>query len=67
MKENLLEFLACPNCENTSVKLETSETDGVEILSGRLVCNGCGSQFPIVSGISIHVATKGGRSGKRCT
>ena len=28
MKENLLEFLACPDCNDASIELETVETEG---------------------------------------
>jgi len=50
MKEDLMEILCCP-LDKHDLKLEASERDGEEILSGALVCTECGERYPIEDGI----------------
>lgn len=50
MKENLLQYLACPSC-GAELSLNNSRQDGDEILSGELRCGGCQQTFPIRSGV----------------
>jgi len=51
MKSRLLEYLACPTCEGEIRLLESSLSDGAEILEGQLSCAGCLQRFPIVRGV----------------
>jgi uncharacterized protein YbaR (Trm112 family) len=50
MKEDLLEILCCP-LDKEDLDLEATETDGDEILEGKLVCTECGEEYPIEDGI----------------
>ncbi|MFP9191891.1 methytransferase partner Trm112 [Natronosalvus vescus] len=53
MKESLLEILCCP-LDKDDLTLEMAEYDGDEsdeIVSGTLVCVGCGERYPIEDGI----------------
>src|SRR4030095_6023754 len=51
MKLRLLPLLACPSCAGEVRLLETWKTDGAEVLEGRLICSGCGEQFPVTRGV----------------
>ena len=51
MKERLLEYLACPDCQGTLGLDETQERDGIEILKGVLECAACEKTYPIVRGV----------------
>lgn len=51
MKQRLLEFLECPDCQGLLSLRETLEEDGVEILEGSLQCSACASTYPIVRGV----------------
>ena len=50
MKQTLLKYLACPDCA-AELNLKAGETDGIEILSGELLCTGCERAFKILRGI----------------
>jgi SAM-dependent methyltransferase len=50
MKPSLLPLLICRKC-GQGFELTSSAMDGVEILEGRLTCQGCSATFPIVRGI----------------
>lgn len=55
MKTNLLEILACPGC-GAELNLHTpSRNDLGEVISGELICSGCGDSFRIVHGIPRFV------------
>lgn len=56
MKPALLSWLACPDCYS-DFRLEEREREGEEIMSGTLVCTGCGQSFPIRRGIPRFVET----------
>jgi SAM-dependent methyltransferase len=51
MKQRLLEFLECPDCQGLLSLRETLKEDGVEILEGSLQCSACASTYPIVRGV----------------
>lgn len=50
MKPALLEWLACPECQN-DVQLTATECDGAEIMTGELTCAGCAVRYPIRGGV----------------
>lgn len=50
MRRSLLDILACPTCKG-ELKLEVHEEDEEEVLSGRLICEKCGVDYPIENGI----------------
>lgn len=51
MKERLLGYLACPDCQGTLRLAETRERHGIEILEGSLQCSACSNAYPIVRGV----------------
>ena len=51
MQENLLDYLACPNCGCEKIELQISKKEGQEISFGTLICCDCFSRFPIIGGI----------------
>src|SRR5687767_5939701 len=51
MKERLLEYLACPDCQGTLGLAETRARDGIEILEGLLQCAACQKTYPVVRGV----------------
>jgi SAM-dependent methyltransferase len=55
MKRELLALLACPECGENLGLTHTTEVDG-EIQSGRLICQDCSRQFPIVNAIPRFVS-----------
>jgi uncharacterized protein YbaR (Trm112 family) len=50
MRKKLLDILACPICKG-DLKLEVFEEEGDEIISGKLICTKCGTEYPIEDGI----------------
>ena len=50
MKERLLEWLRCPVCR-TRVVLEAFARAGGEVEEGRLTCETCGRDYPVIGGI----------------
>ncbi len=50
MRKWLLEILACPICKG-DLKLEVFEEKEDEIISGKLICTKCGTEYPIEEGI----------------
>ena len=55
MKERLLDYLACPDCQGTLGLDETRTRDGIEILEGFLQCVACEKTYPIVRGVPRFV------------
>lgn len=51
MKERLLKYLACPACQARVRLSDEPELDGAEIISGRLICEGCNRDYPISAGV----------------
>ncbi len=52
MKRELLDILACPICKG-DLRLEVEEENEEEIISGKLICTKCGTDYPIEDGIPI--------------
>jgi SAM-dependent methyltransferase len=50
MKPALLDWLVCPACRGT-LRCETTETRGEEILAGSLTCRACGGRYAITQGV----------------
>jgi uncharacterized protein YbaR (Trm112 family) len=50
MRRELLDILACPVCKG-DLKLEVTEENEEEIVSGKLICTSCGTEYPIEDGI----------------
>jgi len=50
MRRKLLDILACPICKG-DLKLEVFEESEGEIISGKLICTKCGTEYPIEDGI----------------
>lgn len=55
MKYGLLEWLVCPRCRSSHLKLTCFRNDAqqspVEVLEGLLACARCGQLYPVVAGI----------------
>ena len=51
MKAKLVQYLACPSCSGDIRLAETTNSEGIEILEGKLECVGCAKQFAIVRGV----------------
>jgi SAM-dependent methyltransferase/uncharacterized protein YbaR (Trm112 family) len=54
MKERLLELLCCPDCRGANLDLtvySASANGTQEVVEGQIQCRGCGSRFPVISGI----------------
>ncbi|HKY05037.1 MAG TPA: methyltransferase domain-containing protein [Blastocatellia bacterium] len=53
MRPKLLSLLICPHCQEpvTLHPFQSSSSDREDIEAGLLVCNGCGSPYPIAEGI----------------
>jgi len=51
MKRALLDILACPVCKSHPLKLEVSDENEKEIISGKLTCTKCNIVYPIEDGI----------------
>jgi SAM-dependent methyltransferase len=56
MKPRLTELLECPAC-SCDVALHADETEGDEIITGRLTCTGCDGTYPITGGIPRFTKT----------
>ncbi len=50
MKEKLLELLACPACGD-NLALDTNNSLGTEIISGKLSCDQCSVDYEIIRGV----------------
>jgi SAM-dependent methyltransferase len=50
LKLTLLPFLACPACRH-GFDVSPEYAEGSEVIEGSLICQGCGSRFPITRGI----------------
>jgi SAM-dependent methyltransferase len=50
MKERVLQYLACPQCEG-DLALQVESRDGVEVMAGSLQCGACPRTFAITRGI----------------
>jgi len=46
MKKDLMEILACPVCKS-DLKLEVTEEDDKEVITGTLKCTKCSETYPI--------------------
>ncbi len=56
MRAWLLDVLVCPDCpDQPSLRLEEAQSEGEEILSGRLTCSSCGKAWPVRDGIPRFV------------
>ncbi len=45
-----MDILACPICKG-DLRLEVEEENEEEIVSGKLICTKCGTEYPIEDGI----------------
>jgi SAM-dependent methyltransferase len=54
MKTSALDVIVCPGCK-TELELSVADSDGAEIMEGRLVCRPCGLIFPIRKGVPRFV------------
>lgn len=50
MRAEVLEFVVCPSC-GSSVEADFDAASEGEAISGRLTCEGCRSEYPLVRGI----------------
>jgi SAM-dependent methyltransferase len=55
LKFSLLPLLACPNCRH-GLDIHPEKFDDVEVITGTLACQGCGSKFPVVRGVPRFVS-----------
>ncbi|MDQ4123533.1 MAG: methyltransferase domain-containing protein [Acidobacteriota bacterium] len=51
MKERLIELLACTACGGEIALAEASAKENTEIISGKLTCQNCRQNFPVVRGV----------------
>ena len=51
MKQQLLQFLSCPECAAPIQLATTTLNEGEEIIEGELVCRSCAGRWPVVRGI----------------
>ncbi|MBC7798034.1 MAG: hypothetical protein H7Z37_14265, partial [Pyrinomonadaceae bacterium] len=51
MKEKLLDFLACPKCNGAIALRDVEDFEKAEIISGKLICENCQTEFLIVRGV----------------
>jgi len=51
MRKSLLDNLICLNCRNSSFSLIENESNQLEVLNGRLMCNKCGVSYQVEDGI----------------
>jgi len=52
MRNDALNFLACPNCGGP-LSARAAAEDGGHIMAGELGCSGCQTQFPIHNGVPV--------------
>lgn len=50
MKTELMEILVCPKCKG-ELKIEVTEEEGNEVITGHLYCAACNLSYPINDGI----------------
>jgi SAM-dependent methyltransferase/uncharacterized protein YbaR (Trm112 family) len=50
MREELLDYIACPEC-NGDLEGNFEAWDGDEAMDGRLTCVGCSAEYPVVRGV----------------
>ncbi|MCM0606047.1 MAG: methyltransferase domain-containing protein [Xanthomonadaceae bacterium] len=50
---NTLQYLVCPDCESTDLKLHSEQTLKGDVKSGRVICSTCTESFPIHDGVLI--------------
>lgn len=53
---NTLQYLVCPDCETSELKLHTDETNLGDIKNGRVICISCTESFPIYDGVLIWLS-----------
>lgn len=51
MRPRLLQLLACPECRCPALALDAFAQENDEVLSGLLVCEGCGRKYPVIGGV----------------
>ncbi len=56
MKPRLTSLLVCPKCQS-SLECRADEERQGEIVTGTLLCSGCGAAFPILRGVPRFVAS----------
>jgi SAM-dependent methyltransferase len=54
MKSSALDVFVCPACKS-SLQLTTEETDGPEIITGRLHCDSCDANYAVLRGVPRFV------------
>ena len=51
MRADLLQFLRCPACKATDLRLRADAADEIEVLQGAVVCGYCRREWPVDGGI----------------
>lgn len=64
MTNDLMDILACPEC-NSNLELNVSEENDTEIIEGSLVCEKCNEAYSITRGIPILVKQEQRSTSKR--
>lgn len=67
MKERLLEYLRCPDCQSVLRLAEIRDRDEIEILEGSCECAACKKSYPIVRGVPRFANLSHIESGKAAT
>src|ERR671930_2172044 len=50
MRERLLEFVVCPRCRG-AFRSVPFRSEGGDIVEGKLACDACGAEYPVIDGI----------------
>jgi SAM-dependent methyltransferase len=58
MKHSALRFLVCPTCGD-GLRLRSDRSEGLEVLEGSLVSEGCGRRYPVRAGVPRFVDSGG--------
>ena len=51
MRADLLQFLRCPACKATDLRLRADAADDIEVLQGAVACGYCRREWPVDGGI----------------
>jgi len=57
MKERIVEYLSCPECNN-DLRLKATSLSNGEVKEGYLICKGCNKEYPITNFIPRFVPKK---------
>lgn len=59
MKSRVVQYLCCPACQ-AELRLESTRTEGDDVMEGSLACAGCAAAYPIRGGVPRFADDVGG-------